>query len=200
MLSDPAMVTFNRCISYPCFTALFICTLSKEPLRGLVRFQTCELGRRGNKSSLCQKWGWSSSWVKAGRVWSPHITAPSFVPYHIQYYTYDTTGTFSQNENFMKGFISHCWKSTCLFQQLCVARSRLERKRDVIRINENTCVIAWPSLARFLRCYKNTYERLGNNASRIDSCVVLKNQGLLCVFFLSQTRVYVTYKSIKSHS
>lgn len=62
MLSDPAMarcgmVIFNRCISYPCFAALFVYTFSvnKEPLRSLVRFQTCELRRRGNKSSMCQK-------------------------------------------------------------------------------------------------------------------------------------------------
>jgi len=74
MLSDPAMarcgmVNFNRRISYPWFTALFIYTFSvtKEPLRGLVRLQTCELSRRGNKTSMCQKWCWSSSWIKAGR-------------------------------------------------------------------------------------------------------------------------------------
>jgi hypothetical protein len=64
ILSDPAIarceiVIFNRCISYPFVTAVFIYTfyVTKEPLRGLVRFQTCELCRGGNKSSVCQKWG-----------------------------------------------------------------------------------------------------------------------------------------------
>jgi hypothetical protein len=50
----------------------------------------------------------------------------------------------------VKGLVSHCWKSTGLSQQLCVARIRLERKRDVTRITGNTCVIAWQSPARFL--------------------------------------------------
>ena len=123
-----------------------------------------------------------------GLIPSHHCPVVCSISYLIlSHKCYIVTKTFKFfNENLVKIFVSRCWKSTSLFQPLCVARSRLERKRDVTRITENTCVIACRSRARFLRCYKYT-ERLRNNASSIDSCFVLKNQGLTSVFVLSQT-------------